>query len=164
MSHLLLQPSSPAAPGQRWRQPLVIIRELASAPPLPQPPTTHAHPAHASLWPTEEPREVCVIFYGTIKISWQRGDGRWAFEKHTWHTLMNDASPAVGGSGWGILPLTFSDVSVSIVLCFHSVEIDQKLQEIMRQTGYLKIDGQVRSHWNVLVIQLLWNLHFPSSQ
>ena len=25
----------------------------------------------------------------------------------------------------------------------HSAEIDQKLQEIMKQTGYLKIDGQV---------------------
>lgn len=25
-----------------------------------------------------------------------------------------------------------------------SAEIDQKLQEIMKQTGYLKIDGQVR--------------------
>lgn len=31
-------------------------------------------------------------------------------------------------------------------LCFFSAcsaEIDQKLQEIMKQTGYLKIDGQV---------------------
>lgn len=28
--------------------------------------------------------------------------------------------------------------------CVHSAEIDQKLQEIMKQTGYLKIDGQVR--------------------
>lgn len=28
--------------------------------------------------------------------------------------------------------------------CPHSAEIDQKLQEIMKQTGYLKIDGQVR--------------------
>lgn len=28
--------------------------------------------------------------------------------------------------------------------CLHSAEIDQKLQEIMKQTGYLKIDGQVR--------------------
>lgn len=34
---------------------------------------------------------------------------------------------------------------VSFVCAFnaHSVEIDQKLQEIMKQTGYLKIDGQV---------------------
>lgn len=28
--------------------------------------------------------------------------------------------------------------------CVRSAEIDQKLQEIMKQTGYLKIDGQVR--------------------
>lgn len=30
------------------------------------------------------------------------------------------------------------------VFCPCSAEIDQKLQEIMKQTGYLKIDGQVR--------------------
>lgn len=30
------------------------------------------------------------------------------------------------------------------VFCPHSAEIDQKLQEIMKQTGYLKIDDQVR--------------------
>lgn len=51
--------SSPAASSQRWRQPFIVFRELASAPPLPQPPATHAHPAHTSIWPTEEPREVC---------------------------------------------------------------------------------------------------------
>lgn len=32
-----------------------------------------------------------------------------------------------------------------LLFCPHSAEIDQKLQEIMKQTGYLKIDGQVRS-------------------
>lgn len=51
--------SSPAAASQRRRQPFIVFRELASAPPLPQPPATHAHPAHTSIWPTEEPREVC---------------------------------------------------------------------------------------------------------
>lgn len=51
---------------------------------------------------------------------------------------------AVGGSGWFILPVMFSH-SVILSVCVFSVEIDQKLQEIMRQTGYLKIDGQVRS-------------------
>lgn len=50
--------SAPAAASQRWRQPLVIFRELASASPLPQPPPTHAHPAHASLQPAQEPGEV----------------------------------------------------------------------------------------------------------
>lgn len=30
--------------------------------------------------------------------------------------------------------------------CPLSAEIDQKLQEIMKQTGYLKIDGQVRDY------------------
>lgn len=34
-----------------------------------------------------------------------------------------------------------------VLMCLFllSAEIDQKLQEIMKQTGYLKIDGQVRS-------------------
>lgn len=37
------------------------------------------------------------------------------------------------------------------VFCIHSAEIDQKLQEIMKQTGYLKIDGQVRcAHRDIL--------------
>lgn len=60
-------------------------------------------------------------------------------------------------------------VSFVCVACSHSAEIDQKLQEIMKQTGYLKIDGQVRftiifSHfgllWFILTcpILLLWNL------
>lgn len=31
------------------------------------------------------------------------------------------------------------------LFCPRSAEIDQKLQEIMKQTGYLKIDGQVRN-------------------
>lgn len=38
------------------------------------------------------------------------------------------------------------------MFCPHSAEIDQKLQEIMKQTGYLKIDGQVSraevKNWN----------------
>lgn len=50
--------SAAAAAGQRRRQPLVVVGELASAPPLPQPPATHAHPAHASIRPAEEPGEV----------------------------------------------------------------------------------------------------------
>lgn len=50
--------SAPAAASQRWRQPLVVFRELATASPLPQPPPTHAHPAHISVWPTQEPGEV----------------------------------------------------------------------------------------------------------
>lgn len=33
---------------------------------------------------------------------------------------------------------------VDIFSCPYSAEIDQKLQEIMKQTGYLKIDGQVK--------------------
>lgn len=39
------------------------------------------------------------------------------------------------------LALTHSRPLASSCLC--SAEIDQKLQEIMKQTGYLKIDGQV---------------------
>lgn len=51
--------STPAAASQRWRQPLVVFRELAAASPLPQPPPTHAHPAHAAVRPPQEPGEVC---------------------------------------------------------------------------------------------------------
>lgn len=58
MCHVSPLLSTPAAARQRWRQPFVVIREFASAPPLPQPPATHAHPAHTSIWPTEEPGEV----------------------------------------------------------------------------------------------------------
>lgn len=61
--------SAPASPGQWWRQPLIVFRELASAPSLPQPPATHAHPAHTSIWPTEELREVCV-FSDTLVFIW----------------------------------------------------------------------------------------------
>lgn len=45
----------------------------------------------------------------------------------------------------------FATNSVCRVFCVHSAEIDQKLQEIMKQTGYLKIDGQVRcAHGDML--------------
>lgn len=43
----------------------------------------------------------------------------------------------------GDLPLV-SEIVCVCVCCLYSAEIDQKLQEIMKQTGYLKIDGQVR--------------------
>lgn len=44
------------------------------------------------------------------------------------------------------LPVFHSESLMQICLfCTRSAEIDQKLQEIMKQTGYLKIDGQVRS-------------------
>lgn len=65
----LPRPSAPAATGQRWRQSLFVFRELSSAPPLPQPPTTHAHPAHTSIWPTEKSREVCWLVFTSVIIS-----------------------------------------------------------------------------------------------
>lgn len=40
--------------------------------------------------------------------------------------------------------LSLLKVWVIASFSLHSAEIDQKLQEIMKQTGYLKIDGQVR--------------------
>lgn len=41
------------------------------------------------------------------------------------------------------VPRTRARPSETVCFCPCSAEIDQKLQEIMKQTGYLKIDGQV---------------------
>lgn len=75
-------------------------------------------------------------------------------QKHTQHPFMSQSSIYKSLSLSLISPWTFHILvqqlrSLTLLLLFvcvfpHSAEIDQKLLEIMKQTGYLKIDGQVR--------------------